>query len=288
MQNKNILITGATGNVGHALLQKLRDEENVNIYAAGRSIEKMKKQIDNDSINYVKHDFKDKSTYESALVNIDTVFLMRPPAISKVKKYIRPFLVKIKENKIKQVIFLSLQGAEKNIVVPHHRVEKYIKNLNIPYTFLRPSFFMQNLSTTHQKEIKEKNEIFIPAGKGKTNFIDIRDIAAAARKVILEDGHINKAYKLTGPENLDYYEIAEVMSEILNKKIEYKDPSIFQFFKRKRQEGYSIIHTLVMIGLYSASKYGSVAKKTDEFKQLMERKPITFKEFVRDHKEKWQ
>jgi len=288
MQNKNILITGATGNVGHALLQKLRDEENVNIYAAGRSIEKMKKQIDNDSINYVKHDFKDESTYESALVNIDTVFLMRPPAISKVKKYIRPFLVKIKENKIKQVIFLSLQGAEKNIVVPHHRVEKYIKNLNIPYTFLRPSFFMQNLSTTHQKEIKEKNEIFIPAGKGKTNFIDIKDIAAAARKVILEDGHINKAYKLTGPENLDYYEIAEVMSEILNKKIEYKDPSIFQFFKRKRQEGYSIIHTLVMIGLYSASKYGSVAKKTDEFKQLMERKPITFKEFVRDHKEKWQ
>ena len=288
MQNKNILITGATGNVGHALLQKLRDEENVNIYAAGRSIEKMKKQIDNDSINYVKHDFKDESTYESALVNIDTVFLMRPPAISKVKKYIRPFLVKIKENKIKQVVFLSLQGAEKNIVVPHHRVEKYIKNLNIPYTFLRPSFFMQNLSTTHQKEIKEKNEIFIPAGKGKTNFIDIKDIAAAARKVILEDGHINKAYKLTGPENLDYYEIAEVMSEILNKKIEYKDPSIFQFFKRKRQEGYSIIHTLVMIGLYSASKYGSVAKKTDEFKQLMERKPITFKEFVRDHKEKWQ
>ena len=288
MQNKNILITGATGNVGHALLQKLRDEENVNIYAAGRSIEKMRRQIDNDSINYVKHDFKDESTYESALVNIDTVFLMRPPAISKVKKYIRPFLVKIKENKIKQVVFLSLQGAEKNIVVPHHRVEKHIKNLNIPYTFLRPSFFMQNLSTTHQKEIKEKNEIFIPAGKGKTNFIDIRDIAAAARKVILEDGHINKAYKLTGPENLDYYEIAEVMSEILNKKIEYKDPSIFQFFKRKRQEGYSIIHTLVMIGLYSASKYGSVAKKTDEFKQLMERKPITFKEFVRDHKEKWQ
>ena len=288
MPNKNVLITGATGNVGFALLKKLNDEENINIYAAGRSIEKMKKQIDNNSINYVKHDFKDESTYESALANIDTVFLMRPPAISKVKKYIRPFLVKIKEQKINQVVFLSLQGAEKNIIVPHHRVEKYIKNLNIPYTFLRPSFFMQNLSTTHQKEIKENKEIFIPAGKGKTNFIDIRDIAAAARKVILEDGHINKAYELTGPENLDYYEIADIMSEVLNQKIKYKDPSVFKFFKRKRQEGYSIIHTIVMIGLYSASKYGSVAKKTDDFKQLVGRKAITFKEFVRDHQEKWQ
>jgi nucleoside-diphosphate-sugar epimerase len=147
---------------------------------------------------------------------------------------------------------------------------------------------MQNLSTTHQKEIKENKEIFIPAGKGKTNFIDIRDIAAAAKKVILEDDHINKAYELTGPENLDYYEIAEIMSEVLNQKIEYKDPSIFQFFKRKRQEGYSIIHTIVMIGLYSASKYGSVAKNTDDFKQLVGRKPITFKEFVQDHQEKWQ
>ena len=161
MKKNNVLITGATGKVGYQLLQKLKNSNEVNIYAAGRNIEKMQAVIDDEEIRYVRHDFKDKSTYESSLENIDVVFLIRPPAISKVKKYIKPFLEKIKEKEIKKVIFLSLQGADKNIIVPHHRVEKYIENLEIPYTFLRPSFFMQNLSTTHKKEIKDNNEIFI-------------------------------------------------------------------------------------------------------------------------------
>ena len=287
MEAKNVLITGATGNVGYELLKKLKGITNVNIYAAGRDISKAKEIIDDDEINYVKLDFKDESTYKKALQDIDTVFLMRPPAISKVKKYIYPFLVKMKETNIKQVVLLSLQGGDKNILVPHYRIERYIEKLDLPYTFLRPSFFMQNLSTTHLKEIKEDNEIFIPAGQGKTNFIDVRDIAEVGKKVILEENHLEKGYELTGPDNLDYYQIAEIMSDILDKKIEYKNPSIFQFFKRKRSEGYSIKHIIVMIGLYSVTKFGLAAKKTDKLKQLLDREPISFEQFVEDHKEVW-
>lgn len=287
MNTKNVLITGATGNVGFALYQKLRDEENINIFAAGRSVQRMKEVIGDAEINYRQHDFKDETTYDSCLENIDTVFLVRPPAISKVKKYIRPFLVKIKENNIKQLIFLSLQGAEKNILVPHHRVEKDIKNLELPYTFLRPSFFMQNLSTTHREEIKDRNEIYIPAGQGKTNFIDIRDIAEAAKVVISEEGHLEQAYELTGPENLDYYQVAEIMSEVLKKAIVYRNPSIWQFYKRKRKEGYSLMYTFVMIGLYSASRFGSPPNKSDDLIRLIKKEPISFREFVKDNKEVW-
>lgn len=287
MEIKNVLITGATGNVGNELLKKIKGLDNIKIYAAGRNISKTKKIIDEDKVNYVRLDFKDESTYKSALKDIDTVFLMRPPAISKVKKYIYPFLVKMKEANINQVVFLSLQGGDKNIVVPHYKIERYIENLDIPYTFLRPSFFMQNLSTTHLKEIKEDNEIYIPAGNGKTNFIDVRDIAEVGKKVILEEGHLEKGYELTGPDNLDYYQIAEIMSDILEKKIEYKSPSIFQFFMRKRKEGYSVMNILVMIGLYSVTKFGFGAKKTGKLKQLLDREPIKFEQFVRDYKEEW-
>ncbi|HKL12259.1 MAG TPA: NmrA family NAD(P)-binding protein [Halanaerobiales bacterium] len=287
MQSKNVLITGATGNVGHALLKKLTNEDNINIFAAGRHVEKTKDVVGVDNINYRCLDFKDKNTYESSMQDIDIIFLMRPPAISKVKRYIKPYLVKIKEKNIKQVVFLSLQGADKNILVPHHRIEKYIKDLEIPYTFLRPSFFMQNLSTTHQEEIKKRHEIYISAGKGQTNFIDIRDIAEVAKIVILEKGHINNAYELTGPENLDYYQIADKMSEILDKDIEYKDPSIWQFYKQKRKAGYSLMHTIVMIGLYSASKFGNEPSKSDDLNKLIDRKAITFDKFVKDNKEVW-
>ncbi len=287
MESKNVLITGATGNVGYELLNKLKGIGNVNIYAAGRDTSKAKDIIDEDKINYVKFDFKDKSIYKKVLKDIDTVFLMRPPAISKVKKYIYPFLVKMTEANIKQVVFLSLQSGDKNILVPHYRIERYIAKLDLPHTFLRPSFFMQNLSTTHLKEIKEDNEIYIPAGEGKTNFIDVRDIAEVAKKVILEEGHLEKGYELTGPDNLDYNQIAEIMSNILGKEIEYKNPSIFQFYKRKRNEGYSVLNIIVMIGLYSVTKFGFAAKKTEELKKLLDREPIGFKQFVKDHKEVW-
>lgn len=287
METNNVLITGSTGNVGFELLQKLKELDNLNIYAAGRDISNTKEIIDEDKINYVKLDFKDETTYKKALKDIDTVFLMRPPAISKVKKYIYPFLVKMKEANIKQVVFLSLQNGDKNILVPHYRIERYIEKLDLPYTFLRPSFFMQNLSTTHLKEIKENNEIFIPAGQGKTNFIDVRDIAEVAKKVILEEDHLEKGYELTGPDNLDYNQIAEIMSNILGKEIEYKNPSVFKFFKRKRSEGYSIMHIIVMLGLYSITKFGLAAKKTDKLKQLLDREPINFEQFVKDHKKVW-
>ena len=72
------------------------------------------------------------------------------------------------------------------------------------WTFLRASFFMQNLSTTHRDDIRERGDVFVPAGKGKTSFIDVRDIADVAVKALTEPGHENKAYPLTGDVALNY------------------------------------------------------------------------------------
>ncbi len=82
--------------------------------------------------------------------------------------------------------------------------------LGLAYTFLRASFFMQNLSTTHCQDIRDNDEIFIPAGIGKTSFIDVRDIAVVAVKVMTEPGHENKAYALTGRAPLLVFLIPQV------------------------------------------------------------------------------
>ena len=88
---------------------------------------------------------------------------------------------------------------------------------------------MQNLSTIHRGDIRDTNKIFIPAGKGKTSFIDVRDIAATAVKVMTEPGHENKAYALTGNKALDYYQVAEIFTHVLGRQIVYTNPSIFKF-----------------------------------------------------------
>jgi uncharacterized protein YbjT (DUF2867 family) len=287
---KKILITGATGNMGRETIKELIKINNndLEIIAAVRNIAKAKKELSVfEGIKFRKFDFMDEQSMETSLETIDKVLLVRPPAISQVDEYILPFIKMMKRKAIEQVVFLSLQGVEKNPIVPHHKIEKYIKAKEIPYTFLRPSFFMQNLSTTHQLEIKEKDEIFIPAGNGKTNFIDLRDIAEVAALVLMKDGHLNKGYELTGRRGYTYQEIGNILSITLKRKITYKNPSVFKFFFRKRKEGMATSKIIVMIGLYTVSKLGKANHKTETLKQLLYREPRDFRTFAEDYKDLW-
>lgn len=287
---KKILITGATGNMGQETIKELMKKNNnkLEIVAAVRNIGKAKKELSHfEGIKFRKFDFMDEESMKYSLEEIDQVLLVRPPAISQVEKYILPFIKMIKQSSVEQVVFLSLQGVEKNPIVPHHKIEKYIKAEKIPYTFLRPSFFMQNLSTTHRLEIKKNNEIYIPAGNGRTNFIDVRDIGEVAALVLTESGHLNKGYELTGQRGYSYEEIANILSVILKRRITYKNPSILKFFLRKRKEGMATAKIIVMIGLYTVSKLGKANHKTDTLKRLLRREPRDFRTFAQDYKDFW-
>lgn len=287
---KKVLITGATGNMGQETIKELIKINNndLEIIAAVRNVTKAKKELSKfEGIKFRKFDFMDQQSMEESLERIDQVLLIRPPAISQVEEYILPFVKMVKSYGVEQIVFLSLQGVEKNPIVPHYKIEKFIKAEEMPYTFLRPSFFMQNLSTTHQMEIKENNEIFIPAGNGKTNFIDVRDIAEVAALVLTEAGHLNKGYELTGRRGYSYEEIANILSVILKRKISYKNPSILKFFLRKRKEGMETPKIIVMIGLYTVAKLGKANHKTDTLKRLLRREPRDFRTFAQDYKDQW-
>jgi uncharacterized protein YbjT (DUF2867 family) len=112
---KTILITGASGNVGTEVIKALTKTPNqINIVAGVRDIEKDKSKLSAHNIGFVKFDFTDTKTYSKALENCEVLFLLRPPQISKVKKYFVPLIETAKLNGIKHIVFLSVQGVEKN------------------------------------------------------------------------------------------------------------------------------------------------------------------------------
>jgi len=197
---KRVLITGATGNIGSEVVRFLSEyDTSYRIVVAVRSIDKAKSVFKGyRNLDFVHFDFEDPSTFDKSLLNIDRVFLLRPPHLSDVDKYFRPLICEIKRQGISDVIFLSVQGAEKSKVIPHNKIENLIKEYGLDFIFLRPSYFMQNLTTTLLKDIKNKRQIILPAGKAKFNCIDIENIGEVAALLINKfPEYKNSAYELT-------------------------------------------------------------------------------------------
>jgi uncharacterized protein YbjT (DUF2867 family) len=147
---------------------------------------------------------------------------------------------------------------------------------------------MQNLDTTHRADIVERDELFMPAGKGKTSFIDVRDVGAVGALALVESGHERKAYSLTGDFALDYFEAAQIFSEVLGRQIRYTNPSPWAFVRRWHGRGAPWAQILVMTGLYTVTRVGRAATITTEVPRLLGRPAITFRQYVEDYRACWK
>jgi uncharacterized protein YbjT (DUF2867 family) len=280
-----ILVTGATGNVGSEVV-KLLVEGGAAVRAAITSEQDAQKLPI--SISWEIFDFTNSATYEAAFAGIEKLFLMRPPHIANIERDMKPAIEYAAQAGVKHIIFLSLLGAEQNQIVPHAKVEKLLMAGSVPYTLLRCGFFMQNLSTTHRQDIRENGDIFIPAASGKTAFIDVRDIAAVAVKTLTEAGHEQQAYALTGSTAVNYHEVADAMSHVLQRPIRYSNPSLLRFAWRLWRRGHPLSYVSVVTGIYLTTRLGLAEKVTTQAAELLGRNPISLKQFIEDYRAVWQ
>lgn len=280
---KNILVTGATGNIGIELIRFLFKNDTPNKIIAGvRNIEKAKVVFkDYSKLDYVIFDFENSDTFEKALVGIDIVFLLRPPHISDVEKYFKPLIEQMKKSKVNETVFLSVQGAETSKVIPHNKIERLIMEYGLNYIFIRPSYFMQNLTTTLIEDIKRKREIFLPAGKAKFNWVDIENIGEVGA-VLLDrfDEYINQAFEITGLENVNFADVTSLINKAIENPIAYKNVNPFRFFQIKKQEGMEKGMIIVMILLHFLPRFQKAPKISAFYKQLTGKNPTDLKSFI--------
>jgi uncharacterized protein YbjT (DUF2867 family) len=306
-----ILVTTPEGNVGLATLRQLKkhpNRANLTLIAGVLPTEKTPPsetliEVNTLTDRQVSLDFTQPHTFDPALLGVVRVLLVRPPALADVDRYFRPFVEAMQRAGVQQVVFLSLQGVENNTVTPHHKIEKLIREaggrkarcagatpltLRLGYTMLRPCFFMQNLSTTLRAEIRDRSEIFVPAGHGRTSFVDVRDLAEVAAQALAAGQHLNTALELTGSQALTYTEIATTLTDVLGRKITYRNPSMLRFIWQKvLVEKLKIGFVLIMVALYTVAKLGKAAGLTNTLAELLGRLPTTFRQFAEDNKALW-
>ncbi len=268
---RTILVTGATGNVGAALIEQLRGRE-VRIVAAVRDVERARQRL-GAGLEYVQFDFARPETY-SAFAGVDRLFLVRPPEIADVRGVIAPAIDAARRAGVRQVVFLSLLGVERNPIVPHYRIEKALRESGMTWTSLRASYFMQNLDTIHREDVR-RGAIVVPAGAGKTSFIDVRDIAAVG------------ALALTGARALSYFEIARQFTAVLGRPVVYRNPSPLAYARHMRGQGHPWPFVLLTIALYTTARLGLAAAVTDDVARLLGRPPISLRRYIEDYRQAW-
>ncbi len=282
MAIQKILITGARGNIGSEVIKQLLPISGGELVAGVRDIEKAKAQFQAyPQLQLTIFDFENAQTFGDALSAVDVLFLLRPPHLADVDKYFKPLLIAAKEAQVRTVVFLSVQGVELSKWIPHNKIERLIKSLGLNHVFLRPSYFMQNLTTTLLTDIRQKRKIILPAGKAKFNWVDVRNIGEVAALVIQKISQFqNQAIEITGLENEDFYHVAELISDSINEPVIFQNVNPLHFYLAKRKEGMSTPMILVMIMLHFLPRFQSSPRISSAYQELIGHKPTSLKAFI--------
>lgn len=287
---KRILISGVTGNIGFATLKYLYKLGTQNKIVAGvRNIDRAKQELNAfKELELVSFDIVNPDTFKNALKNVDTLFLLRPPQISDIPRYFVPLINAIKEANVKEVVFLSVQGAEKSSIIPHNKIEKLILDSGFDYVILRPSYFMQNLTTMLYPDIKNKHKIILPAGAAKFNWVDVENIGEVAAIMLNEfEKYKNQTFEITGSENIDFAEVVRRINAITGAGIVFENPNPIKYYRLKRKEGMDNGMAMVMIVLHFLPRFQKEPRISEAYEILTGNKPTTIEQFIEREKAKF-
>ena len=284
MKKDTILVTGATGNVARALLPLLAPLS-ATVLAGSTRGEPV------DGVPGRAVDFSDVPALTQAFQGVDVAFIVIP---------LHPDMVQMAANVaqaaqaagVKHLVRVSGAGADPASPIAIGRVQgqadRHLVDSGIPTTLLRPKNFMQNFSNFLAAMIKG-GTFYSSQGQGRIPFIDVRDIAAVAAKVLENPAaHAAQAYVLTGPEALTNREALDCIGQATGKSIAWVDIPESAAQQSLRDMGMPELVVDVMSSLNQVIAAGYVAEVTDTVRQITGRAPRHFADYATEYAQAWR
>jgi uncharacterized protein YbjT (DUF2867 family) len=232
-------------------------------------------------------DFGRPETLDAALRDVERAFLLTPPTPETTAQQ-RAFIEAARRAGVRHVVKYSAFGASPDapggFLKWHGDAEEALKASGLAYTMLRPNFFMQNL-LGQAAAIAREGRISQPLGDARASFVDTRDVAAVAARVLAAGGHEGRSYDLTGPEALSYHDVAALLSAATDREIAYVPVTPDEFRRGARAAGLPewFVDALALLNDHLAA--GRAAAVTDAVREITGKEPRTFAQFARDHAE---
>jgi len=284
-----IFIAGAAGNIGTALMATLH-KANTEVVAGVHDPDKAKTLRDL-GVEARIFDFEDIDSMVRAMDGCTKMFLVIPLQ-EKLTRYGHLAVEAAKKAGIEYIVrssgYAASSDAHWRLGREQGMVDQFIEDSKIPFTILRPNTFMQNF-TTIMTEMVKSGTIALPEEDAKVSYIDIRDIAASATKLLVNnEGHENKYYALTGPEGLSLSEVAATISEVSERKVTYTPITEEAHIEALTKMGMPEWNRNMLVSLTRVVKLGMIGNVTKAVEFLTDTPARTFKEFAAEHAPIWE
>lgn len=283
-----IMVTGASGHLGGGIIHHLLEKGTSpsDIIALVRS-EQSAKRLQDLNINIKVASYDDISSLESAFEGVEKLMFVSSPDFDntlRIQQHANVVLA-ARNAKVAHIVYTGISFAETMNVAGlqyvHLATENMIKTTDIPYTFLRNGFYLENIIGGISSAALKSGKLITATKDAKFNFVLRDDLALAAAVVLSEDGHENKTYDLVNTTSTSFDEFASILSGVYEKEIVHQPLSPDEALKELVAEGaIEGIAAFNVYGLYLPIQQGQFSQTSNVLEQLIKKKLTTVSEAV--------
>ncbi len=282
-----ILITGATGHLGKDTIEfLLKKGVEANQISALVRDENKATNLKELGVNIIVGDYNDYTSLVDAFDRVEKLLFVSSSDVPNRVPQHENVVNAAKQAGVGHIIYtsaLSNTTIEKSAIAfvaeAHLKTEGWIKESGLTYTLLKNNLYM-DIIPQFIGDVLQTGTIYLPAGDGRTAFTLRLEMAEAAANVLTTSGHEGKSYDITNLQTYTYKDIAEIITEISDKKIIYISPSTEEFTSTLKNAGVPE----EMIGGFTAFAIAQAQNEFnvtgDDLKKLLGRKPTTLNEYL--------
>jgi uncharacterized protein YbjT (DUF2867 family) len=275
MKDSKALITGASGMVGSELTRLLKEQGlSIRTTTSQKALEKGQVHMNMVTGEGIKEAFE----------GVTQAFFLSPPGYADQHALLSPLIQEAKRRGLKKVVLMTAMGANANEASPFRRAELELEKSGLTYNIIRPNWFLQNFHTFWLNGIATQDKILLPAGQAKVSFIDARDIALTAAKLLNSDQFDNQSFDLTGPESVDHDAVAAAITKVAGRRIVYQDISPDDFLKGLIGAGLPKDYAQFLVMIIGFLREGYSERKTTSVEDITGKHPRGLNDYVNDYK----
>jgi NAD(P)H dehydrogenase (quinone) len=284
---KKVLITGATGKTGGNAIEQLL-ELKVPVRALVHKVDERSERLSAQGVEIVQGDLSDFEAVNEALQGITTAYFVFPVRVPGLLEATAVFAQAAIEQGLGAIVNMSQISARRiaksHAAQNHWIAERLLDRSGIPVTHLRPTFFAEWLMYVSES-IREQDRFPLPFADARYAPIAAEDQGRVIAAILNNPAeHAGKTYPLYGPKELTQYEIADILTQVLGRKITYVPVEIEVFSELWKELGYSPYLRQHISAVAQDCRDGVFSGTNDLVEKLTGQKPMQMLDYIAKNK----